>query len=394
MRESTFRALWSASLVANLGTWAQTVGGAWLMTTLTSDALPVALMQSAVTLPALLLGLPAGSLADRIDRRKLLLATQSWMLFSAAALALVTMAGLVQPWLLLALTFSLGIGSALSSPTWSSLLPDVVSRPQLPMAVITNSLGYNVARAVGPTFGGVLFAVVGPAGTFIANALSFAAPIGVLARMRPLPRPPKPTSGESFFGTVRSGLTYVRQDPVQRVVLMRSILWMLCASALWSLLPLVARYELGLDVPGYGFLVTCVGGGAVLGAMALPALRQRWQSNQLLMGAVVIFSLMLLVLAWVRVLPVVLVMLALGGAAWTQSNQNFQIAVQLGAPGFVRARAIAMYLLTFQGGQAVGSAIWGSAAEQFGDSLALTIAALGVALSLVAAVRWPVKDPV
>jgi len=386
--------LWSASLIASLGTWAQTVGGAWLMTNLTSEALPVALMQTAITLPSVLFGLLAGSLADRVDRRRLLLVTQSWMLLSAAALAALTLLGLVTPGLLLALTFSLGVGSALSGPTWSSLLPDVVSRAQLPMAVIVNSLGYNVARSVGPSVGGVLFAAVGPAGTFVANALSFAAPIGVLSTMRPLPRGHSAASGERFVDTIVSGLSFAWNERTQRVVLTRSILWMLCASVLWSLLPLVARYELALDVPGYGFLVTCVGAGAVLGAFVLPVLRRRWRSNQLLMGAIVSFAAMLLVLAWVRTLPLVWLMLGLGGAAWTQSNQNFQIAVQLGAPAFVRARAIATYLLTFQGGQAIGSAVWGIVAERLGNPVALTIAAGGVALSLLAALRWPVEDPV
>jgi len=386
--------LWSASLIASLGTWAQTVGGAWLMTNLTSEALPVALMQTAITLPSVLFGLLAGSLADRVDRRRLLLVTQSWMLRSAAALAALTLLGLVTPGLLLALTFSLGVGSALSGPTWSSLLPDVVSRAQLPMAVIVNSLGYNVARSVGPSVGGVLFAAVGPAGTFVANALSFAAPIGVLSMMRPLPRGHSAASGERFVDTIVSGLSFAWNERTQRVVLTRSILWMLCASVLWSLLPLVARYELALDVPGYGFLVTCVGAGAVLGAFVLPVLRRRWRSNQLLMGAIVSFAAMLLVLAWVRTLPLVWLMLGLGGAAWTQSNQNFQIAVQLGAPAFVRARAIATYLLTFQGGQAIGSAVWGIVAERLGNPVALTIAAGGVALSLLAALRWPVEDPV
>ncbi len=364
------------------------------MTNLTSEALPVALMQTAITLPSVLFGLLAGSLADRVDRRRLLLVTQSWMLLSAAALAALTLLGLVTPGLLLALTFSLGVGSALSGPTWSSLLPDVVSRAQLPMAVIVNSLGYNVARSVGPSVGGVLFAAVGPAGTFVANALSFAAPIGVLSTMRPLPRGHSAASGERFVDTIVSGLSFAWNERTQRVVLTRSILWMLCASVLWSLLPLVARYELALDVPGYGFLVTCVGAGAVLGAFVLPVLRRRWRSNQLLMGAIVSFAAMLLVLAWVRTLPLVWLMLGLGGAAWTQSNQNFQIAVQLGAPAFVRARAIATYLLTFQGGQAIGSAVWGIVAERLGNPVALTIAAGGVALSLLAALRWPVEDPV
>src|SRR6185437_1213566 len=167
--------LWSANLVSNIGTWMQTVGGAWLMTTLTADALPVALMQTATTLPAFLDGLPAGSLADRVDRRRLLLVTQGWMLACAAALAALTLVGLVNPWLLLALTFALGIGATMNAPTWSALLPDVVSRPQMPTAIIMNSAGFNVARAAGPAIGGFVVAASGPAATFMVNAASFLA---------------------------------------------------------------------------------------------------------------------------------------------------------------------------------------------------------------------------
>src|ERR1700681_1165766 len=173
LQEPAFRALWSANLIGNIGTWMQTVGGAWLMTTLTVDALPVALMQTATTLPALLVGLPAGSLADRVDRRRLLLATQAWMLACASLLAVLTVLGVVTPWLLLALTFALGTGAVVNGPTWSAILPEVVSRPQVPTAIIMNSAGYNIARALGPAVGGFVVAAAGPAVTFMLNAASF-----------------------------------------------------------------------------------------------------------------------------------------------------------------------------------------------------------------------------
>lgn len=362
------------------------------MTTLTTDALPVALMQTATTLPAVVFGLPAGSLADRFDRRRLLLVTNLWMLLTAATLAGLTLLGVINPALLLMLTFAIGIGSALNSPTWSSVIPEVVSRAQLSTAVSFNGLGYNVARTVGPAIGGNLVAVFGPAGAFVANAVSYVVPLGVLSTWRPPPMPQRSGPREGFFHAMLTGLRYAGSEQRQRVVLTRSLLWMLGASSLWSLLPLVARNELALDAPGYGFLVTCVGGGAVLGAFALPALRQRWSPNVLLVVAVFVFSSMLLTLAWVRLLPVVWLMLAVAGAAWTQSNQNFQIAIQLSAPGFLRARAIASYLLTFQGGQAFGSALWGGVAERVGNPVALTVAAGAVMLGLVAAARWPVED--
>ncbi|MBV9892705.1 MAG: MFS transporter [Chloroflexi bacterium] len=339
LRNATFRDLWLANIVSNIGTWMQTVGGAWLMTTLTADALPVALMQTATSLPAFLVGLPAGSLADRLDRRRLLLVTQAWMLLCAAVLGVVTLVGGATPWLLLGMTFALGLGGALAAPAWSAIIPDVVERPQVPTAISMNSAGYNVARATGPAIGGVVVGGVGPAYAFLVNAVSFLATLAVVARWRPRSERPGGPSGERLVTMVVAGLQYVWQAEAQRVVLVRSMLWMLCASALWGLLPVVARRELALDAAGYGVLVTCVGAGAVGGAFALPLLRRRIPTNRLLMLSIVIFTIMFLVLAWVRLVPVVCATLAIGGAAWTTSNQNFQIAVQMSAHRRMTARA-------------------------------------------------------
>ncbi len=387
----TFRELLLANTVSNIGTWMQTVGGAWLMTTLTVDALPVALMQTATTLPAFLVGLPAGSLADRLDRRRLTLATQSWMMLCAAALGFLTLAGLVTPWLLLGMTFALGLGSALAAPTWASIIPDVVERPQVPTAISMNSAGFNIARATGPALGGLVVALTGPAYAFLINAASFLATLGVVFRWRPRAGRGGAANRESLTHMVVAGLEYVWQ--AQRVVLVRSMLWMLSASAFWGLLPVVAVRELGLDAGGYGLLVTCVGVGAVGGAFALPWLRRRVRTNRLLMTSIVIFTIMYLVLAWVRLVPLVCVVLAIGGAAWTTSNQNFQISVQMSAPRTMAARAIAAYLLTFQGGQAIGAAVWGALADRVGDPITLTLAALGTGLGLIAAIKWVVHDP-
>ncbi|MBV9581050.1 MAG: MFS transporter [Chloroflexi bacterium] len=388
----TFRELWLANIVSNIGTWMQTVGGAWLMTTLTVDALPVALMQTATTLPAFLVGLPAGSLADRLDRRRLTLATQAWMLVCAAILGFLTLAGHVTPWLLLGMTFAIGLGSALAAPTWAAIIPDVVERPQVPTAISMNSAGYNVARASGPALGGFVVAAVGPAYAFLINAASFLATLGVVFRWRPRVGRAAGTATEPLATMVLAGLQYVWQAETQRIVLVRSMLWMLCASAFWGLLPVVAVRELMLDATGYGFLVTCVGVGAVAGAFALPFLRRRVRTNMLLMVSILIFTVMYLVLAWVRSVPVVCVTLAIGGAAWTTSNQNFQIAVQMSAPRRMAARAIAAYLLTFQGGQAIGAAVWGAMADHLGDPITLTVAAVGTSAGLLAAAKWVLED--
>jgi MFS family permease len=394
LAEPAFRAMWSAYVLANVGVWIQTVGAAWLMTTLTSDAQPVALVQTATTLPALIIGLPAGSLGDRVDRRKLVLLSQAWMVASVTLLAILTLLGQITPLSLLAITFALGAGSAVSTPTWAALLPDVVNRSQVPTAISMNSAGFNIARAVGPAIGGFVVAAYGAAVSFLLVGAAFLATLGLIGRWRPrLIRTAADKTRERFHQAILTGLHYAWQERAQRIVLTRSIIWMLCASVLWGLLPLVARRELALDAGGYGFLVTCVGVGAVAGSFALPRLRRRWATNQLLIAYIVTFTAMLLVLAWVRALPVVWLMLGLGGAAWTSSNQNFQIAVQMHAPGWIRARAIAAYILTFQGGQAIGSAIWGAVAERAGDPVALTLAASGLAAGLLAAIRWPVEDP-
>ena len=393
MAEPAYRAMWSAYVLANIGVWIQTVGAAWLMTTLTRDALPVALVQTATTLPTLVIGLPAGSLGDRVDRRHLVLVTQGWMVASVVLLAVLTLLGVMTPWLLLVFTFALGAGSAMNSPTWAALLPDIVSRPQVPTAISMNSAGFNIARAIGPAIGGFVVAAYGAAASFLVVGAAFLATLGFVLRWRPrLRRVEQDHAREPFARAILTGLQFAWRERPQRIVLARSIIWMLCASVLWGLLPLVASRDLALNAGGYGFLVTCVGVGAVIGSFALPRMRRRWSTNRLLIAYVVIFAAMLLTLAWVRVLPVIWVMLALGGAAWTSSNQNFQIAVQMHAPGWVRARAIATYILTFQGGQAIGSALWGGVAERAGDPAALTIAAAGLAAGLVAAVRWPVED--
>jgi MFS family permease len=377
LTEPTFRELWAANLVSNIGTWMQTVGGAWLMLTLTTDALPVALMQTATTLPALVLGLPAGSLADRVDRRLLLLTCQTWMLACAVLLAVLTLLNLVTPWLLLGLTFALGTGAVINGPTWSAILPEVVDRAQMPAAISINSAGYNTSRAIGPAIGGMVVASAGPATTFFLNALSFLGTVAVVLRWRPAPRPRvESTDRESFVRTMQVGLQYAWAERSQRIVLFRSVLWMLCASALWGLLPLVATHELGLDAKGYGLLVTAVGVGAVAGSLLLPTVRSHWPTNRILLSSIATFTVMLLVMGWVPWVPLVCVLLALGGAAWTTSNQNFQIAVQMRAPRHLQARAIAAYLLTFQGGLAIGSALWGVIAQQAGDQAALSVAAI------------------
>src|SRR5215510_99164 len=272
--EPIFRALWIATVASNIGTWMQDVGESWLMVSLTTSPMLIALVETAGSLPIVLLALPAGALADVVDRRRLLLITQGWMLVSAAAMGLLTLAGMATPWLLLVLTFTLGLGTAMNGPAFQAILPEIVPRQEIPAAVTLAGVAVNVSRAVGPALGGLLVAAAGPGVVFLLNAVSFLGVMGVIYRWQRAPQqstmPP-----EHVFGAMRAGLRYVRHAPEFLAALIRTAAFILCASALWALLPLQARHALGLGSFGYGILLGCIGAGAVTGAAFLPKVRQK-----------------------------------------------------------------------------------------------------------------------
>ncbi|MFL5805623.1 MAG: MFS transporter [Roseiflexaceae bacterium] len=388
LRGPVFRAVWIAWVVSNTGTWMQNVGAAWLMTTLTPSPLLVALMQTATSLPVFLVGLPAGALADVVDRRKLLLVTQTWMLLAALVLGVLTLAGLASAWILLVFTFLIGLGTALTSPAWNAIIPEIVERQELPAAVALNSTGYHVAQAVGPALGGFVVAAAGAAAAFLLNAASFLAVVGAIFRWRrtqiPSNAPP-----EDMLGATAAGLRYVRHDRALQVVLVRNGVFMLGASALWSLLPAMARHELGLDATGYGIILGSLGLGAVGGALLLPRLRRSLSVDALTAAATLVFAGATLALAYLRFVPLVLVSTMAGGLAWLVMLSTLTFSAQTACPAWVRARALAIYLLVFQGVLAVGSLAWGAVAEQFGSSTALAFAALALVGGLAAIFRWP-----
>jgi MFS family permease len=390
-RHGLFRALWIAALVSNVGTWMQNVGAAWLMTSLAPSPIMVALVQTATSLPVFLVGLPAGALADVVDRRRLLLVTQTWMLVAAALLAALSFADVMSSTTLLALTFALGIGAALNAPTWQAITSEVVPASELTRAVALNALTVNVGRAIGPAIGGVLVALAGPALVFALNALSFVAVLFVVYRWRREPtRSVLPA--ERVIGAVRAGLRYARHAPALAAVLVRSGLFMLCGSAFWALLPIIARHDLGLDALGYGLLLAGVGLGAVGGAALLPRLRQRLPPDAVIAGASVLFALVGVLTAFWRYVPGLWVAMVLGGIAWIGLMASLNGAVQTVVPSWVRARALGLYLLVFQGGLGIGSVLWGLVAQHVGASAALALSAVGVVLGLAAIHRWPVRS--
>src|SRR5215213_1818024 len=268
LRLPLFRALWLAAVASNVGTWMHNVGAEWLMTTLAPTPFLVALMQTAETAPTFLLALPAGALADIVDRRRLLIFSQAWMLCAAVALAASALAGLTSPTVLLLLTFALGLGAAMNAPAWQAIVPELVPREELASAVSLNGVAFNIARAVGPALGGLIVAAAGPWAVFLLNSFSFVGVILVLYRWRrESVESISPT--ERVVGAMRAGLRYARHAPELRNVLVRTGAFALCASALWALMPLVARRELGLGPFQYGLLLGCLGAGAIAGAFLL-----------------------------------------------------------------------------------------------------------------------------
>jgi MFS family permease len=377
LRRSVFRALWIATIVSNIGTWMQDVGESWLMTTLTPSPILVALVETAGSLPVVLLALPAGALADVVDRRRLLLVLQIWMFVAAGAMGVLALMGQVTPGRLLALTFLLGLGSAMSNPVWQAITPELVSQTDLPAAITLNAAGINISRAIGPALGGLIVAGSGPWAVFLLNAVSFIGITVVVYRWQPAPRKSK-LPPEEIIGAMRAGTRYLRHSPELQTVLIRTGTFIICASALWALLPQQTRRHLGLGSFGYGLLVGCIGLGALISASLLPKLRDRFSANQLVVAGSIGFGLTTLSLAYAHSFALLAISLSGGGVAWIAVLASLNVSAQTETPSWVRARVMAVYLLFFSGGLAAGSALWGFVAARTSVSLALLIAGIGL----------------
>ncbi|WP_186395955.1 MFS transporter [Stappia sp. TSB10GB4] len=382
-----FRALWIATVVSNVGTWMHDVGAGWLMTSLSPSPLLVALVQAATTLPMFLLALPAGALADIVDRRRMLMAAQLLGLLAAALLAVLTLLDLVTPEVLLAGTFMLGIAAALSAPVFQAIVPELVDKQALPDAIALNSLGVNISRAIGPALGGVIVALAGTPAVFALNAVSIVAVLAVLYTWQ-RPRTVHALPPEHFFGALKAGYRYTRHSPAMRLVLVRAVGFFLFASALWAMLPLIARRGLGLDAAGYGALLGCMGAGAAVGAILLKRLRKRVPANTISVGATLFFALSTLALALAANAWIAGAVMFSAGLAWIGMLTSLNVAAQMASPGWVKARSLAVYILVFQGAMAGGSILWGSVAASTSVPTALLLAAAGQAAALVLAFRW------
>jgi MFS family permease len=390
LRQRIFRALWIATIVSNLGTWMQNVGASWLMTALSPSPLIIAMVQAATSLPAFLLALPAGALADITDRRRLLLITQFWMLAAAAVLSAATYAGAMNPGLLLLLTFILGIGAAMNGPAWQAIVGDLVGTHQLSAAVSLNSAAFNLARAVGPALAGLILARAGAGTVFLLNALSFIGVLFVLYRWKSTRRG-SVLPAERFVGAMRAGIRYVHHAPAVHAVLVRTAAFILFGSAIWALLPLVVKTGMGRGPSTYGVLLGGLGAGALIGATLLPRLKSRASLDIRIIGASVVFAIATIGSGIIRNYAVMIMLMLLGGAAWIVVLSSLNVAARMVVPAWVQARSLAFYLLVFQGGTTVGSLVWGAFAGRLGVNSTLVAAGIGLIISLAAAFLFPLR---
>jgi MFS family permease len=380
--EPLFRSLWIAAVISYVGTWMQNVGAGWLMTQLTMSPLMVSLVQAASTMPVFLVILPAGALADMVDRRRLLLITQAWMVVAAALLGVFTLLEHVTPWILLLFTFLLGLGAVMNDPAWQAITPEIISPKQHASAVALNSVGYNVARALGPALGGLVIALAGSGMAFLLNAASFFGVILFLYRWR---RPHCDIARGSLREAILVGLRYVRTAAPVRSVLIRTAAFSLGASSLPALLPLLARPH---GATGYGLLLGSFGLGALGGASVMPRLRTRLSVDGVVSFATVLFALMTFAAGEVHRFGPLSVVLFVSGTAWIAILACLNVVAQTMSPIVLRARALSAYLLVFQGGMAAGSAFWGAVASRLGVPSALLCSAAALVAGLIAVRRY------
>lgn len=381
-----FRGVWIASTLSNLGALIQSVGAAWLMLEIARSADMVALVQASVALPVMLLSLLAGAMADSFDRRMVMLAAQFFMLAVSIALVVCAWLGLLTPWLLLLFTFLIGCGAAFNAPAWQAAVGDMVPRAELPGAVALNSMGFNIARSVGPAIGGIIVATAGSAAAFAVNAASYVPLIAVLARWRPEPDP-SPLPREPLGTAIGAGVRYVAMSPLIRTVLIRSGAFCVAASATMALMPVVAKELVAGGPTTYGLLLGAFGAGAVGGAVSVAPLRRRLSTEATVQWAGGALAVATALVGLSTQLAITMAALVVAGAGWVTTLATFNVAVQLSAPRWVVARALSLYQMAAFGGLAAGSWLWGEWATELGVRSALFIASGGLVVCALLG-RW------
>lgn len=386
-----FALLWTANVLSNVGGWMQTTGAAWEMTSLTQEPIFVALLAAAGTLPMFLFCFLAGILADRFERRRYIIVCQFWMMAVAATLALLAYLGRLDHWSLLGLSFCMGLGNAMNAPAWHAVVPEIVSGPQLRPAIALNSAGFNLARTIGPVIGQLLLSLVGVFLLFAINALTY---VGVIAAMRAWKRPAEARAAqrrEGFGEAARAGIAFVRGSGELRAVFARGLCFFVPGIAMGTLLPVIGRFDLGLDEFYFGILYGVFGVGAVAAALAMPTVNRFLGADRANIWAMGVSAAATMVAALAMTPLIVGAAVALNGACWITVIANNGAAVQMILPNYMRARGMAVHQMVFFGAMVVGSLLWGKIATLFGTQASLVASAVALvpATMLAASIRLP-----
>jgi predicted MFS family arabinose efflux permease/quinol monooxygenase YgiN len=390
-RHTAFTVLWAATVVANIGTWMYNAGSAWLMTTLNADPFIVSLVQVATSLPMFLFALPAGALADIVDKRRFLIAVEGVTTVLSAIIAAFVWLDLVTPAILLLFTFLLGAGAALTAPPWQSVVPQLVPKRDLTPAVAANSVGINISRAVGPAFAGIIIAAFGIAAPFWLNAVSNLGIIGALLWWRSPQNATTQLPAERFFSAIRTGFRYARHNRHLRATLARAVAFFLFASAYWALLPLVARNQISGGPELYGILLGAIGAGAVGGAFALPWFNRRLGPDRLVAIGTFGTAVTLVLFGFARESAIALVASIIAGVSWIAVLASLNVSAQVALPDWVRGRGLAMFVTVFFGTITGGSAMWGQVASTLSLPDAHFIAAAGALVAIPITWRWKLQ---
>ena len=390
-RHPAFAVIWIATVVANVGTWMYNAASGWLMISLDPDPLVVSLVQVATTLPMFLFALPAGALADIVDKRRLLIVVEGAGTLLAAIFAALVGLGQVTSWTLLLFTFLIGVTGALTAPAWQSIVPQLVPRQDLASAVAANSVGINVSRAIGPALGGVIIGLLGIAAPFWINAASNLAVIWALLWWSAPAAGPGRLPAERFSSALRTGFRHARHNPHLRATVIRAVAFFPFASAYWALLPLIARTQIAGGPELYGLLLGAIGIGAVGGAFALPRLKAMFGPDLIVAAGTVATAASLVLFGIARAQGVALAASLMAGISWIAVLANLNVSAQVALPDWVRGRGLALVVTAFFGAMTAGSAIWGEVAAVAGLPAALFVAAAGAVLAIPLARRWKLQ---
>jgi MFS family permease len=390
-RHTNFAVLWTATVIANIGTWMYNAASGWLMTSLNPDPFVVSMVQVATTLPMFLFAVPAGALADIVDRRKFLIGAEVLTTAVSAVFAAIVALQLANPFNLLLFTFLIGAAGAITAPAWQSIVPQLVPKQDLQPAIAVNSVGFNISRAVGPALGGLIVAWIGIAAPFWLNAASNLGIVGALLWWHAPKASTSRLPVERFGSAIRTGFRHARNNPHLRATLIRGAAFFLFASAYWALLPLVARTQVAGGPQLYGFLLGAIGAGAVGAAFILPWLKTKLGPDRTVAMGTLGTAMALLLFAFARDAATALAACLIAGASWIAVLASVNVSAQVALPEWVRGRGLAIFITTFFGTLTAGSAIWGEVAGMAGLPLAHILAAVGALIAIPLTWRWKLQ---